>query len=380
MPDNLPEALETTRLSMQRFIDTVLVPLDGQLETTTKIPLEIQEQVRQASRAAGFFYRTQPLEFGGNPAGALELTLLREMLAATNTRLASYVFGPGPGLLHAAEGELRSRYLEPLMRGDKTSAFGFTEPDTAPRPTWAVLEGDSLVVTGQKSYVTGGESCDFVCILVNVEQPDGSRAGTAMVVIDRDADGVSIDNAFTSMEGGGHVSMVFQQVRIPVTQVIGKIGEGMPRALGNIGNVRLMVAAQAMGMCLWTLEYVEAHLKSPHRSGAPLGDREGIRLRYADMRIETYVARSALYRTARLVESGENSVNEVIATKVFCTETAGRLIDMAVQLVGGQALVQGHPLEALYRQVRSLRLVEGASDLLRINLVKGRLELQKGRV
>ena len=380
MPDNLPEALETTRLSMQRFIDTVLVPLDGKLETTTKIPLEIQEQVRQASRAAGFFYRTQPLEFGGNPAGTLELTLLREMLAATNTRLASYVFGPGPGLLHAAEGELRSRYLEPLMRGEKTSAFGFTEPDTAPRPTWAVLEGDSLVVSGQKSYVTGGESCDFVCILVNVEHPDGSRAGTAMVVIDRDAEGVNIDKAFTSMEGGGHVSMVFQQVRIPVTQVIGKIGEGMPRALGNIGNVRLMVAAQAMGMCLWTLEYVEAHLKSPHRSGAPLGDREGVRLRYADMRIETYVARSALYRTARLVESGENSVNEVIATKVFCTETAGRLIDMAVQLVGGQALVQGHPLEALYRQVRSLRLVEGASDLLRINLVKGRLELQKGRV
>ena len=380
MPDNLPEALETTRLNMQRFIDTVLVPLDGQLETTTKIPLEIQEQVRQASRAAGFFYRTQPLEFGGNPAGTLELTLLREMLAATNTRLASYVFGPGPGLLHAAEGELRSRYLEPLMRGEKTSAFGFTEPDTAPRPTWAVLEGDSLVVSGQKSYVTGGESCDFVCILVNVEHPDGSRAGTAMVVIDRDAEGVNIDKAFTSMEGGGHVSMVFQQVPIPVTQVIGKIGEGMPRALGNIGNVRLMVAAQAMGMCLWTLEYVEAHLKSPHRSGAPLGDREGVRLRYADMRIETYVARSALYRTARLVEFGENSVNEVIATKVFCTETAGRLIDMAVQLVGGQALVQGHPLEALYRQVRSLRLVEGASDLLRINLVKGRLELQKGRV
>ena len=380
MPDNLPEALEATRSSMQQFIDNVLMPLDGQLETATKIPSEIQEQVRQASRAAGFFYRTQPLEFGGNPAGTLELTLLREMLAANNTPLAKYVFGPGPGLLHAAEGDLRSRYLEPLMRGEKTSAFGFTEPDTAPRPTWAVLEGGNLVVTGEKSYVTGGESCDFVCILVNVEQPDGSRAGTAMVVIDRDAEGVSIEKTFTSMEGGGHVSMVFQQVRIPVAQVIGKIGEGMPRALGNIGNVRLMVAAQAMGMCLWTLEYVEAHLKSPHRRGAPLGDREGVRLRYADMRIETYVARSALYRTARLVESGENSVNEVIATKVFCTETAGRLIDMAVQLVGGQALVQGHPLEALYRQVRSLRLVEGASDLLRINLVKGRLELQKGRV
>jgi acyl-CoA dehydrogenase len=87
-----------------------------------------------------------------------------------------------------------------------------------------------------------------------------------------------------------------------------------------------------------------------------------------------------LYRTARLAESGENIVNETIATKVFCTETAGRVVDAGVQLVGGQALVSGHPLERLYRQVRSMRLMEGASDLLRINLVKGRLELDKGRV
>ncbi len=98
------------------------------------------------------------------------------------------------------------------------------------------------------------------------------------------------------------------------------------------------------------------------------------------MRIETYIARSALYRTARLVDSGANSVNETIATKVFCTEAAGRVIDWGVQLVGGQALVQGHPLEKLYREVRSLRLTEGASDLLRLNLAKGKLELGKGSV
>jgi acyl-CoA dehydrogenase len=384
MPDNLPEALQQTRAAMQHFIETVLMPLDAQCRAGAPVPPALQEEVRLASRAAGFFGRTQPLAFGGDPAGTLELTLLREQLAAANTPLAAYVFGPGPGMLHAAEGELRRLYLEPVMRGEKRGAFGFTEPDTAPRPSWAVLEGETLVVNGQKSYVTGGASCDFVCILVNVEHPDGSKAGTAMVVIDRDAPGVEIDKTFTSMEGGGHVAMTFRDVRVPVAHVIGKIGEGMPRALGNIGNVRLLVAAQAMGMCLWVLDFVEAHLLAPHRSGSPLGDREGVRLRYADMRIETYVARSALYRTARLVESGANSgvnsVNEVIATKVFCTETAGRLVDMAVQLVGGQALVVGHPLEALYRQVRSLRLVEGASDLLRINLAKGRLELQKGQV
>jgi acyl-CoA dehydrogenase len=380
MPDQLSQALTQVRAQMQEFIETVLLPLEQQRQTGDITLSSLHEQVRTASRSAGFFFRTQPLEFGGDPAGALELTMLREMLAAANTPLTRSVFGPGPGLLHAAEGRLRQAYLEPVMRGEKHGAFGFTEPDTAPRPSWAVLDGDTLRVTGQKSYVTGGASCDFVCILVNVEGPDAGKLGTAMVVIDRAAAGVQIDRSFTSMEGGGHVSMTFDAVKVPVSQVIGKIGEGMPRALGNIGNVRLMIAAQAMGMCLWTLDFVEAHLRAPHRTGSPLGDQQGVRLRYADMRIETYAARSALYRTARLVESGENSVNEVIATKVFCTETAGRVIDTAVQLVGGQALVQGHPLEALYRQVRSLRLVEGANDLLRLNLVKGRLELDKGRV
>jgi len=160
--------------------------------------------------------------------------------------------------------------------------------------------------------------------------------------------------------------------------VIGKLGEGMPRALGNIGNVRLMVSAEATGLCLWALEFVEQHLKAPHRSGTPLGDKEGVRLRYADMRIQTYAARSVLYRAARRVDSGENSVNETIAAKVFCTEAAGLVVDWSVQLVGGQALVQGHPLEALYRRVRAFRFVEGASDLLRLNLAKGNLELGKG--
>ncbi|MDG1204993.1 MAG: acyl-CoA/acyl-ACP dehydrogenase [Pseudomonadales bacterium] len=373
MPDNLPEELLGVQSQMATFVD-------AQLRLTDE-PLTTQHQrVREASKQAGFFFKTQPVEFGGAPAGALELTLLREMLATANSPLAASVFGPGPGVLHATEGTLRKNYLEPVLRGDKRGAFGFTEPDSAPRPTYAVVDGDDLLITGVKSYVTGGATADFVSILVNAEDVNGEKLGTAMVAVDTQAQGVTIEREFSSMEGGGHVSMRFDQVRVSQQNVIGKIGEGMPRALGNIGNVRLMVSAQAMGMCLFALEYVENHLKAPHRSGSPLGDREGVRLRYADMRIETYVARSALYRTARLVDEGGNTVNEIIATKVFCTEAAGRVIDMGVQLVGGQALVTGHPLELLYRQVRSLRLVEGASDLLRINLVKGRLEMDKGRV
>ena len=87
-----------------------------------------------------------------------------------------------------------------------------------------------------------------------------------------------------------------------------------------------------------------------------------------------------LYRTARLAEQGENIVNEAMATKLFTTEAVGEIVDIAIQLVGGGALVEGHPLERLYRQVRAWRLAEGASDVLRLNIGRGILELEKGRI
>ena len=154
----------------------------------------------------------------------------------------------------------------------------------------------------------------------------------------------------------------------------------MPRALQDISKVRLGLSARACGLMQWSIGYVTDYIQAPHRTGTPLGNREGIRLRYAEMRIEAYAARSMLYRCARLVEGGENDVNEVMCTKVYCTEAAGRIVDTAVQLVGGNALVEGHPLERLYREVRGMRFTEGASDILRLNIAKGKLELNKGRL
>jgi acyl-CoA dehydrogenase len=373
MPDNLPEDILAVKQEAEAFLDDVVLKLDPVDEQT-------KPRIIGASRSAGFFYKTQPKEFGGNPASTLELTVLRELFASKNSPATRFIFGPGPGVLHSAEGELRVKYLEPVLRGEKRGAFGFTEPDSATRPSWGVISGESVLINGQKSYVTGGADADFVSALINLEDPEGEKVGTAMVVIDMDEPGLAIERTFSSLDGSNHVAIAFKDLEVPLSQVIGKPGEGMPRALANIGNVRMMVSAQATGMCMWTLEFIEEHLKAPHRSGSPLGDREGVRLRYADMRIATFAARSALYRAARVVDSGENAVNETAAAKVFCTETAGNVVDMAVQLFGGQALVAGHPLEKLYREVRSLRFTEGASDLLRINIAKGRLELGKGRV
>ena len=332
-----------------------------------------RDDVVADAKETGVFYMTQPKAYGGSEASALALTVAREAIAAVNPPHAEAMFGPGPGVLAGCHETLRDSHLAPLLAGQKRGSFGFTEPDDAPHPTSAIRDGDELIVNGQKSYVTGGISADFINTLVQIEEE-----GAALVVIDRELPGVVQERAFGSLDGSQHAALRFDNVRVPATHIIGKPGEGLPRAMRQIGDTRLLIAAQCVGWMLWAVNATRAHISQPDRSGAPRAAKEGVRLRYADMRISTFAARSMLYRTARLADSGANVVNEAIACKVFATEAVTAVIDTAIQLVGGGALVEEHPLAQLYRRVRSLRLAEGASDVLRLNLVRGDLDLGKG--
>jgi len=201
-----------------------------------------------------------------------------------------------------------------------------------------------------------------------------------MIVIEAGTAGVTMERRFSSLDGGHHVSLVFEDARVPAANVIGRVGDGMRGALGNITDERLELSATSCGIAIWTTDFVTAHVTATHPSGNRLGDREGVRLRYSDLRIETYAARAMLYRTARMVETGSDAMNEIMATKVFTCEAVNRIVDTAVQLVGGNALISGHPLEKLYRRVRSLRLAGGATDVLRLNIARGRIEFDSGVV
>ena len=378
MPEQLPASIAELRDRVDALARETLAPLR---DDATLAGAPRTAQVRAASKAAGVFGMTQPKDLGGSEAGALALTVVRDTLAAHNVVHLSGLFGPGPGVLAGATAPLRSSHLAPLLAGEKRAAFGFTEPENAERATWGRLTGDTLLVNGQKSYVTGGADADFINTLVNVE-----GHGPALVVIDRRTRGVEVAQTFGSMDGTRHAHMVFRDVEVPAAHIVGKPGEGLPRAMRQIGDTRLAFAAEAVGLARWVIGFVTDHIQAPHRSGQPLGAREGVRLRYADMRIRAYAARSMVYRTARVADAAQragapkNAINEVIATKVFATEVVGDIVDWGIQLVGGVALRVGHPLEALHRRVRAMRIAEGASDVLRLNLARGKLDLGKGRI
>jgi alkylation response protein AidB-like acyl-CoA dehydrogenase len=380
MPETIPLELLSLREQIGSFVRNELEPRANKLDDGAEISPELAHEVRELSRAQGLFQLPQPRAFGGAEAGPLALTVATEALAAGNNRLGHLVFGPGPGVLAHTEGALRERYLPRVMKGELRGAFAFTESRDAAQPTRATREGDRLCITGRKSYVTGGARADFYCVMVQVEAGEDEPGGGAMVVVDRAAEGISFDQTFASLDGSHHVELRLDRAYVPIGNVIGRIGEGIPKAMASIGPMRTTVAAEATGLCMWTIEYVTKHIKGPHRSGTPLADKEGVRLRLSEMCVNTYAARSMLYRTARLLEKGGDLRNEVAATKIFCSENVGRVVDTAVQLVGGQALVEGHPLERLYRRVRAMRLVEGASDVLRLHLARGWVELDAGRL
>ena len=389
MPETLSPELRYLGERTRRLLQDELRPLEEALDPDPNVPVpaEVRARVRELSRLAGLYTLAQPPELGGGGAGPLALTVVRETVAAAHLRVARWVLGPDPGALRQAEGEMRRLYLEPVLRGERQGAFAFTEPHDAPAPTRATTDGNAFVVDGRKSYVTGGAEADFFLTVVRVVAGDSGEAAresnassTALLAIDRDLPGVSVERSFASLEGGRHVALRFDGVRVPASRVVGAVGEGMPRALRQIGDTRLAVAAFAVGSSMWAIDFVTRHLLAPHRRGAPLGDLESIRLRYGDLRVQVYAARSVLYRTARLAAAGGNVVNETMAAKVLATETLGAVADQAIQLVGGDALVVGHPLERLYREARSLRLAEGASDLLRLQIARGALELEKGRL
>ena len=364
MPEQLSSQLIELRERCAAFAKDHMLPLADSDRASAAV------QVREASKTAGLFTMTQP----AHAAGQLALCVARETLAAANPPALDAVFGPGAGVLGSVGEPLASSHLAPLLAGEKRGSFGFTEPDDA-EPTAGIIDGDALTINGQKSYVTGGADADFINALVRIE-----GHGPSMVVIDTDTQGVILEKRFNSLDGSHHAAFRFDNVQVPVSHVIGEPGQGLPKALRQIGDVRLLFAAQACGYLIWVMDLLQSHLQSPDKDGAPRGNKDVVRWHYADLRIKAFAARSMLYRTARLADAGENIVNEGMACKVFATECIGEAVDTAIQLVGGGALIDDHPLALLYKKVRAWRLAEGASDVLRLNIGRGILELGKGRI
>ena len=381
MNSQLPDDLADLQRDLLRFASEQLDPLTRGVDPEAP-PADLRREIARRSEQAGFYRLSVPAADGGLGAGPLQITAAREALACSGNPFASLALASGPGIMRLADNDAqRDALYAPVLAGLRSAAFGFTEAQsqqgaqrTQAAPA-ALSDGQpGFLITGQKAFVTGGDRADWIVVVANVppdSHPDAPDGGTALLVVDRDAPGVEQGPVGASIDGATHCSFTFTETPVPESRLLGKIGDGLPRALANIDQMRLRVAAEAVGMARWANRLTLERIEGPHRSGTPLAEREQVQAIFADAVTETYQARAALYRAADALEAGApHAATEVAIAKSTATETLGRVVDRAIQLHGAQALLRGHPLERLLRVARSLRIAEGPTEILRLSVAR----------
>lgn len=371
MDPELPAALAPLRETLRRFLEDEVLPAERreQVVEESEAAPALRSWARARSTELGLYRLAQPLELGGGGLGPLGRVALYEEIARSQCVLHDCILGGDGGLLRLATGSQRERFLLPVLRGELTAALAFTDAREGPRTT-AMRRGDAFVLSGVKSFVTGGPHADLLVTIAKVTDNPGGKTGTAIFPVRRDAPGVRLARDIRTLDGAPHGEFELAHVEVPAADVIGEIGEGVPRALESITALRLRAAATACGAARWTLDYALAQARRPHRSGMPLGEREQVQAMLGQSAMDLFAARAALYAAARAAESGGEAETEVAMAKAVATEAVAHIVDRAMQLSGGAAVVEGHPLARLYRRIRSWRIAEGTTEILRLTVAR----------
>jgi len=368
----LPAEIEALRRRLAAFLGDELLPAEREqgVREEADAPPALRRWVRTRSEARGLFRLLQPADLGGGDLGPLGQATLHEEIAASGCVLGRLVLGGDGGLLRQGTADQRRRFLVPVLAGELSAAFAFTDAPEGPRTT-AVRRGDGFLLTGVKAFVTDGPHADLLLTVARVTENAGGPTGTALFVLRREAPGVRLRRELRTLDGGVHGEFELDEAPVPQDDVLGEIGQGLPRALESITALRLRAAAQACGTGRWAVDYTMRRTARPHRSGRPLAEREQVQAMIADSATDLFAARSALYACARLAEGGGTVEIEAAMAKTIATEAVARVVDRAMQLTGGVAVVEGHPLARLYRLIRAWRIAEGTTEVLRLVIARG---------
>lgn len=305
--------------------------------------------------------------------------LIREALGATSP-LADAVFalqalGVVPMLLATNEA-MRKRWLDSAIGGRAMASFAMTEPDAgsdaASLGTKAEQNGDSYVLTGTKTFISNAGIADFYTVFATT---DGAKRdkGIACFVVPADTPGLRFVRPLLLSAPHPLGEIAFQQARIPGSCRLDKEGEGFKLGLATLDRVRATVGAAACGMASRALAEALAHAKSRRQFGKPIADFQLIQEKLARMATELTAARLLVYRAAWEKDQGAPRVTlEAAMAKAYATEAAQRIVDDAVQILGGRGVLADHPVNRLYRSVRALRIYEGTTEIQHL-IIAGQL-------
>ncbi|MEM5277520.1 acyl-CoA dehydrogenase family protein [Cupriavidus taiwanensis] len=343
--------------------------------------------VRQLGEAGWLRYCVPAAHGGMLPQlDSRSLCLLRETLAR-HDGLADFAFamqGLGSGAISLAGSDaLRARYLPRVARGEAIAAFALSEPeagsDVAAMQCSARRseDGSHYVIDGAKTWISNGGIADFYCVFVRTGEAPGARGITALVV-DADTPGLTIAERIDVMAPHPLATLRFDQCRVPVANRLGEAGQGFKVAMMTLDIFRASVAAAALGFGRAALDDALARARARPMFGGVLADLQLTQAAIGDMATAIDAAALLTYRAAWLRDvKGQRTTREAAMAKMVATENAQQVIDRAVQMFGGLGVKVGTRVESLYREIRSLRIYEGATEVQKLIIARETLAGQQ---
>lgn len=374
----LTEEMKMMQQAARDFAEAEIKPHVMKYDEAQEFPLAVVNKMAEL----GFFGVTIPTELGGAGLSALEFVVIMEEISRID---------PSVGLTLAAHSGLclqhiamfandaqKKQYVSDLATGKKIGSWCLTEPgsgsDASGMTTTAVLEGDHYVLNGAKTFITNGTYASTYVVMAKTDTSKGS-SGISAFIVEREMKGVSVGKKENKlgMRASDTVMMLFDGVRVPKQNLLGKEGEGFKQALAVLDSGRIGIAALSVGLAQGAIDAAVKYARERQAFGKPIGEFQGIQFKLADMATEIQAARLLTYRAAYEKAQGR-TINLIAAqAKLFASEIAQRVATEAVQVHGGYGFIKEFPVEKYYRDVKLLTIGEGTSEVQRMVIAKNLL-------
>ncbi|WP_116045441.1 acyl-CoA dehydrogenase family protein [Amycolatopsis palatopharyngis] len=332
-------------------------------------------ELQLKAKESGFWGVQTPESYGGMGLSAVMTALLEAELGRT---FVQFQFGGSADniLFHGNE-EQRERYLLPTISGERKSCFAITEPgagsDAKNIRTSAKKDGTDWIINGEKTFITGGNEADFAMVFAITDPEKGADGGVTCFLVDREMGWRS--EYIDTMGEWGPAALVFEDVRVPESQILGELGQGFALAMQWIGRGRYLLPARAIGSCERLLTMAIEHANTRETFGAPIAERQAIQWMIADSGVELEALRWLVLHAAWQVDSGLDSRHAQSMAKLYGGVKANEIVDRVMQIHGGMGYTRELPIERWYRELRLLRIYEGTDEIQRRtiarNLLKG---------
>ncbi|MFM0069758.1 acyl-CoA dehydrogenase family protein [Paraburkholderia sediminicola] len=364
------------RDAVRTFVREAVTPHAAQWDRDRTFPKDVHRQLAEL----GAYGVLVPEAYGGAGMDALALALILEEIAAgdggTSTAISVNNCPVCSILLTYGNDAQKRDWLTPLARGEMLGAFCLTEPqagsDASALRTTATRDGDSYVLNGVKQFITSGKNGNVAIVMAVTDKAAGKRGISAFIVpIDTKGYVVARVEEKLGQHSSDTAQIIFEDCRVPATNLIGAEGEGYRIALSGLEGGRIGIAAQSVGMARAAFEAALGYAKERESFGQPLFLHQAVQFRLADMATQLEAARQLIWHAASLKDAGQPCLTEAAMAKLFASEAAERICSAALQIHGGYGYLSDFPVERIYRDVRVCQIYEGTSDIQKILIARG---------